>query len=111
VAEQAGDEVPTDRELQALKVLWEREGTTVREVCEAMREQGTDLAYTTVLSLLQVMEQKGMVRHEAAGKTYRYVQLEPTETRRWRGWRPSFWSACLMGPWTSTCCMAWKEIA
>ena len=66
--------LPTGRELEALKVLWGRGEATVREVHEVMRRSGDDgdLAYTTVLSLLQTMEQKGLVAHEKAGKAYRY---------------------------------------
>ncbi|MCA9230672.1 MAG: BlaI/MecI/CopY family transcriptional regulator, partial [Planctomycetales bacterium] len=54
---------PTDRELEALKVLWELGEATVREICDQMNVAGEGLAYTTVLSLLQVMEQKGLVSH------------------------------------------------
>jgi len=69
---------PTDRELEALKVLWDRGEATVRDLSDAMnataKERGDDeLAYTTVLSLLQVMEQKGLVDHRRAGKAYVYV--------------------------------------
>jgi predicted transcriptional regulator len=63
---------PTERELQALKVLWQLGRATVREITAAINDRGDDLAYTTVLSLLQVMEQKGLVGHEAAGKVYSY---------------------------------------
>jgi len=71
-------ESPTDRELEALKVLWDRGEVTVRDLADAMNagasEQGDDqLAYTTVLSLLQVMEQKGFVGHRREGKAYVYV--------------------------------------
>jgi predicted transcriptional regulator len=73
-------ETPTDRELQALKVLWDRGHATVRDIADAMndavaREGGDELAYTTVLSLLQVMEQKGLVDHRREGKAYVYVPL------------------------------------
>jgi BlaI family transcriptional regulator, penicillinase repressor len=64
--------IPTDRELEALKVLWRRGEATVRDICDAMTEGETRLAYTTVLSLLQVMEQKGLVRHRRDGKAYLY---------------------------------------
>lgn len=64
--------VPTERELQALKVLWQLGRATVRELTAAINERGDSLAYTTVLSLLQVMEQKGLVGHEASGKVYSY---------------------------------------
>jgi BlaI family transcriptional regulator, penicillinase repressor len=69
---------PTDRELEALKVLWDRGEATVRDLADAMNAsaklQGADeLAYTTVLSLLQVMEQKDLVTHRRQGKAYVYV--------------------------------------
>ena len=63
---------PTDRELEALKVLWDRGEATVREVCDALNAGGEQLAYTTVLSLMQVMEQKGLVTHRSEGKVYIY---------------------------------------
>jgi BlaI family transcriptional regulator, penicillinase repressor len=63
---------PTDRELEALKVLWEAEQATVRDVWRILSAADRDLAYTTVLSLMQVMEQKGLVGHRAEGKAYVY---------------------------------------
>ncbi len=63
---------PTERELQALKVLWQLGRATVRDITAAINERGDSLAYTTVLSLLQVMEQKELVGHEASGKVYSY---------------------------------------
>ena len=63
---------PTDRELEALKVLWARGRATVREVYQEMSPRQGELAYTTVLSLLQTMERKGLVGHEPAGKGYAY---------------------------------------
>ncbi len=78
-----GDSHPTDRELEALKVLWERSEMTVRELCETLNERGADLAYTTVLSLLQVMEQKGLVSHRRDGKAYVYAaSIERASTFR-----------------------------
>jgi len=79
---------PTERELQALKVLWQLSQATVREITAAINDQGDALAYTTVLSLLQVMEQKGFVGHEAAGKVYSYfpkVQREAVFRRLAKG--------------------------
>lgn len=72
------DVPPTDRELEALKVLWERGEATVRDLADAMNASarqvgGDELAYTTVLSLLQVMDQKGFVGHRREGKAYVYV--------------------------------------
>jgi predicted transcriptional regulator len=78
-----GDMQPTDRELEALKVLWERGEATVRDVCDALNGRGAELAYTTVLSLLQVMEQKGLVSHRRDGKAYVYTaRIERGKTFR-----------------------------
>lgn len=80
---------PTDRELEALKVLWARceageQGATVRELCtEVSAAAGEQLAYTTVLSLLQVMEQKGLVDHVRQGRAYIYrPRIERKKTFR-----------------------------
>ncbi|MHC4401280.1 MAG: BlaI/MecI/CopY family transcriptional regulator [Planctomycetota bacterium] len=78
------ESIPTDRELEALKVLWRRRGATVREICDAINDGGEELAYTTVLSLMQVMEQKGLVDHQRTGKAYVYspkVERAPTFRR------------------------------
>jgi BlaI family transcriptional regulator, penicillinase repressor len=78
-----GEIQPTERELEALKVLWDRGEATVREVCDALNARGVDLAYTTVLSLLQVMEQKALVSHRRDGKAYVYApRIERGKTFR-----------------------------
>lgn len=72
---------PTERELEILKVLWAKGRGTVREVWDVLRASDPEPAYTTVLSLLQIMEQKGLVRHEEAGRAYVYIpsfKREPT---------------------------------
>jgi len=75
------NDVPTGRELEALKVLWARGKATVREIYQEMRPQEGEgeLAYTTVLSLLQTMEQKGLVGHKSVGKAYVYCPLVQRE--------------------------------
>jgi BlaI family transcriptional regulator, penicillinase repressor len=73
--------LPTDRELEALKILWAQGASSVNDICDALKRQGTELAYTTVLSLLQVMEQKGLAGHRQTGKVYAYfakVERGPT---------------------------------
>lgn len=59
----------TDRELDIMGVLWRSGSGTVAEVREAL---DTDVGYTTVLKLLQILEEKGAVRHETEGRAYRY---------------------------------------
>ncbi|HVC97550.1 MAG TPA: BlaI/MecI/CopY family transcriptional regulator [Pirellulales bacterium] len=72
--------VPTGRELEILKIVWRRGKATVREIYDALRPQDGSLAYTTVLSMLQIMEQKGQVGHEQAGKAYLYFALVERES-------------------------------
>ena len=65
------------RELAVMSVLWRLGSASVSEVRDALEE---DLAYTSVLSALQTLEEKGFVRHEAEGRAYRYfptVEAEP----------------------------------
>ncbi len=58
------------RELEVMSILWRLGSATVAEVREALDE---DLAYTSVLSALQTLEEKGFVRHEAHGRAYKYL--------------------------------------
>jgi predicted transcriptional regulator len=78
------NETPSDRELEALKVLWERGEITVRDLADALNASAAspsdELAYTTVLSLLQVMEQKGFVGHRREGKAYVYLPKIPRQS-------------------------------
>jgi predicted transcriptional regulator len=64
------------RELAVMSVLWRLESATVTDVRDALEE---DLAYTSVLSALQTLEEKGYVRHEAEGRAYRYFPLVEAE--------------------------------
>lgn len=59
----------TDRELDLMDVLWERGSATAAEMREALRDE---LAYTTVLTLLQTLEEKGYARTEKDGRAYRF---------------------------------------
>ena len=62
-----------DRELDVMLVLWNRGAGTVAEIRAQLPDR---LAYTTVLTVLQTLEQKGYVRHEKAeGRSYRYHPL------------------------------------
>jgi predicted transcriptional regulator len=62
----------TDRELDVMAVLWDRGTATVAEVRERLSD---DLAYTTVLSVLRTLEEKGHVGHREEGKAHRYYPL------------------------------------
>jgi predicted transcriptional regulator len=65
---------PTGRELDILKVLWERGPSTVREVYrELARGEDKDLAYNTVQTLLRLMEDKRLATHEVRGRKFVYT--------------------------------------
>lgn len=61
---------PSSRELDVLNVLWERGSATVAEVLDELQDE---LAYTTVLTILRRLEEKGQVTHDTDGKAHRYV--------------------------------------
>lgn len=70
----------TNRELDIMSILWKQGPATVSEVRDGLP---VGLAYTTVLSALQVLEEKGCVAHEVEGRAYRYRPLvEPEEAGR-----------------------------
>lgn len=60
----------TKAELRVMEVLWQRRSGTVAEVVAAL--QSPPLAYTTVLTMLRILEQKGIVRHKADGRAHVY---------------------------------------
>jgi predicted transcriptional regulator len=65
---------PTEAELQILQVLWQRGPSTVREV---LSELGSRTAYTTVLKLMQIMTEKGLVVRDERERTHVYRPLQP----------------------------------
>jgi predicted transcriptional regulator len=60
---------PTAAELGILRVLWTRGPSTVREVAEAMGREG---AYTTILKLMQIMTDKGLVKRDDSSRSHVY---------------------------------------
>ncbi|HKW48789.1 MAG TPA: BlaI/MecI/CopY family transcriptional regulator [Gemmatimonadaceae bacterium] len=64
------------RELAVMSVLWRLGSASVSDVRDALEEE---LAYTSVLSALQTLEEKGFVRHEAEGRAYRYFPTVEAE--------------------------------
>jgi predicted transcriptional regulator len=62
----------TERELDVMNVLWDAGPATVAEVQQRLADP---LAYTTVLTMLRTLEEKGHVGHEEAGRAYRYHVL------------------------------------
>lgn len=67
-------EYPTELELQILKVLWDAEPMTVREVRQSLANDGRELAHTTVNTMLGTMLDKGQVKRlrPTQGKAFRF---------------------------------------
>jgi BlaI family transcriptional regulator, penicillinase repressor len=62
---------PTDAELAILRVLWSRGPSTVRQVHEAL-SRDRETGYTTVLKLMQIMTEKGLVERDESERTHVY---------------------------------------
>ena len=60
-----------DVQLELMKIVWARGKATVREVTDAVSAKRT-MAYTTVLTMLRELENKGLLTHEVDGRTFVY---------------------------------------
>jgi predicted transcriptional regulator len=70
----------TDREADVMRVLWDHGASVVTEVKEKLHDE---LAYTTVLTILRTLEQKGYVKHEEEGRVHRYfAAVKETAARK-----------------------------
>ena len=82
MAEKTTTPRPTDAELAILGVLWERGPSTVREVHDALSST-QDSGYTTVLKLLQIMIDKGLVVRDETERAHVYeARLSEQRTQR-----------------------------
>src|SRR5262245_42823799 len=69
---------PTPAELEILRILWKRGASTVREVQEVLAEE-RPTGYTTVLKLLQVMTDKGLVTRDETARAHVYAATAPEQ--------------------------------
>jgi predicted transcriptional regulator len=65
---------PTARELQVLKILWDKGPSTVREVYEEMRHTES-VGQATVQTFLRLMTEKGLVSYQPRGRSFVYKPL------------------------------------
>ena len=65
----------TDLELELMKIVWQRKQATVRDVYEALRER-RPIAYTTVLTMMKILEQKGFVERDQSARAHVYRPLQ-----------------------------------
>src|SRR6201990_2136981 len=59
----------TEQELEIMKIVWERESATVRDVYEALLER-RKVAYTTVMTMMKILEQKNYLKKSKAARAY-----------------------------------------
>jgi BlaI family transcriptional regulator, penicillinase repressor len=71
-------ETPTEAELEILKVLWERGPSTGREVLDVLDSQ-RKRAYTSIMSVLNIMANKGQVIRKPHGRAFIYSAKRPRE--------------------------------
>ena len=68
----------TPQELEIMKVVWSRGHARVRDVYEALLEQ-RKIAYTTVMTMMNVLEKKGHLRKKAEGRSFLYRPTRPQQ--------------------------------
>jgi BlaI family transcriptional regulator, penicillinase repressor len=66
----------TVQELEIMKIVWERERATVRDVYEALLER-RKVAYTTVMTMMKILEQKGFLKKSQEERAYVYRPAQP----------------------------------
>ncbi len=68
----------TPQELAIMKVVWRLDKATVREVYEVLRERRT-IAYTTVMTMMRVLEEKGYLKKELVDRAHVYTPEKPRQ--------------------------------
>ena len=71
-------ETPTAQELEIMKVVWEIGDATVRDVYEKLLERRS-IVYTTVMTMMNILEQKGQLRRRQVDRAYVYRAARPKQ--------------------------------
>jgi predicted transcriptional regulator len=66
----------TGQELELMKLIWQAGGATVRDIYESLRDR-RPVAYTTVQTMMNILEAKGHLRKEPGDKAQVYVPVRP----------------------------------
>src|SRR5580692_3620347 len=66
----------TDQELEIMKIVWERQTATVRDVYETLLER-RKVAYTTVMTMMKILEHKGYLNRKQVERAYVYRPAQP----------------------------------
>jgi predicted transcriptional regulator len=75
---QKREKLLTNLELKLMKVVWQKGKATVREVKNALPRR-KPLAYSTVLTVMRILERKGFLRHDTVERTYLYYPIVTRE--------------------------------
>lgn len=70
---------PTEKELEILQILWEKGASSVKDVHEVMGGENAN-GYTTILKLMQIMYEKGLVTRQKSGKLHLYRAVPTQES-------------------------------
>jgi predicted transcriptional regulator len=70
--------VLTEQELEIMKIVWELESATVRDVYEALRGR-RQIAYTTVMTMMKILEEKGHLKKWRRDRAYVYQATRPKQ--------------------------------
>ena len=68
----------TTQELELMKIVWRSDAVTVRDVYEALLEH-RKIAYTTVMTMMNILEQKGYLKKSQQDRAYLYKAARPQE--------------------------------
>ncbi len=72
---------PTDKEMEILHILWEKTEVSVKEVHEDLGGENTN-GYTTILKIMQIMHEKGLVTRQKNGKLHLYKAVTSPESTK-----------------------------
>jgi BlaI family transcriptional regulator, penicillinase repressor len=72
---------PTEKELEILQILWDKRGGSVKDVHDALGGEAAN-GYTTILKIMQIMHEKGLVKRQKQGKLHRYEAIASLENTR-----------------------------
>ena len=75
---------PTPAELDLLRTLWQLGPSSVRQVHEAKLRERPDLAYATVLRLMQIMHGKGLLKRDESQRSHVYAAAQPQNSLQTR---------------------------
>jgi BlaI family penicillinase repressor len=71
----------TEKELEILQIVWSRDAVSVKDVHEALGGDDSN-GYTTILKMMQIMHEKGLVTRQKRGKLHLYKAVHSLENTR-----------------------------